>query len=330
MFLSILHSIITKEQDNNNKINNIGKASSTDIKIKDTKLSQLYSLQDLPEWQRNYNNNNNPYITHGYLKETNSYRGCIKALTIWNNQSFNISFNVVSSILYFLLLMLFADVYLIPNYPSTTMTDYIVINLFLGTAFQSSFFNATASCFKIHSLAQSRLWSKISNLGLIYHLTTCTISILYYCYYDNVFYFKLLTTFTFMSAIIMTLIILTDFFAHPKYLHHIGLLFLTFGTFLTLVPLSLGIMKFGKDKVIKRIDPNALSMEIVLYLLSALFHIMKLPERFIFVSFKYQLTSQNFFYIFFSMAILCHLNLLISSFVIMRSEDYKPTLVSFT
>ena len=325
MCSSVLHSIITVKQDSN-KNKNIGKASSTNDKIKDIKISQLCNFYELPEWQRN---NNNPYITNGYLKETNSYRGCIKAITIWNNQSFNIYFNIAISIIYFLLLMLFTDVYLIPNYPSTTMTDYIVINLFLATTFQSSFFNATECCFRIHSLAQSRLWKKISHLGLTYQLTTCTISILYYCYYDNVFYFKLLTTFTFMSTIIMTLIILTDCFGHPNYLNHRGLLFVTFEAFSTLIPLYLGVVKFGKDKVIKRIDPNALSMEIVLYLLSALFHIMKLPERFIFVSFKYQLTSQNFFYIFFSLAILCHLNLLISSFVIMRSGDYKPTLVSF-
>ena len=309
------------------KDKNIEKLSPTNDKTKDTKSSQLFCLHELPEWQRH---NNNPYITHGYLKETNSYRECFKALTVWNNQSFNISFNIATSILFFLLLMLFADVYLIPNYPSTTMTDYIVINLFLATAFQSSFFNATASCFRIHSFTQSRLWGKISNLGLIYHLTTCTISILYYCYYDNVFYFKLLTIFTFMSAIIMTLIILTDFFDRPKYLNHRGLLFVTFGAFLTLAPLSLGMMKFGKNKVVKRIDLNILSIEIGLYLLSALFYIMKLPERFIVISHKYQLTSQNFFYICFSLATLCHLNLLISSFVMMRSGDHKPTLVSFT
>ncbi|KAK5963621.1 Izh4p PWA37_003946 [Arxiozyma heterogenica] len=326
MSLSLLYSIITIKQDyTENK--QIGKPLSTKDKAKDINSIQLFYLHELPEWQKN---NNNPYITYGYLKETNSYRGCFKALTIWNNQSFNIVFSVATSILFFLLLVLFADIYLVPNYPSTTMTDYIVINLYLATAFQSSFFNATASCFRIHSLVQSRLWSKISNLGLIYHLTTCTISILYYCYYDNVFYFKLLTIFTFMSAIVMTLIILTDFFDRPKYLDHKGLLFVTFGAFLTLVPLSLGVMKFGKDKVVKRIDLNILSIEIGLYLLSALFYIMKLPERFIVISHRYQLTSQNFFYICFFLATLCHLNLLINSFVLMRSGDHKPTFVSFT
>lgn len=288
---------------------------------------ELSSIHELPEWQRL---NNNPYIKYGYLKETKSYRGCLKALTIWNNQSFNIFINIFSSFLFFILLMLFADVYLIPNYPSTTMTDYIVINLFLATAFQSSFFNATASCFRTHSLAQSKLWSKIANLGIIYHLTTCAVTILYYCYYDNVFYFKLLTIFTFISAIIMTLIILTDFFDHPNLLHHRGLLFIIFGAFLTFAPLSLGILKFGKDKVIKRIDLNMLSVEVGLYLLSALFVILKLPERFIPISSKYQLHSQNYSYICFLLATLCHLNLLIGSFVLMRSGEHQPTLISFT
>ncbi|KAG0661455.1 hypothetical protein C6P44_002743 [Monosporozyma unispora] len=288
---------------------------------------EIFTIHELPEWQRN---NNNPYIKYGYLKETNSYRGCFKALSVWNNQSFNIAINLFTAVLFFLLLMIFADVYLIPNYSSTTMTDYIVINLFLATTFQSSFFNATASCFRIHSLAQSKLWSKISNLGIIFHLTTCAVTILYYCYYDNVFYFKLLTIFTFISAIGMTLIILTDFFDHPRYLQHRGLLFIMFGAFLTFAPLSLGILKFGKDKVIKRIDLNMLSVEVGLYLLSALFHILKLPERFITISNKYQLHSQNFFYICFTLATLCHLNLLVSSFVMMRTGEHKPTLVSFT
>lgn len=289
---------------------------------------QLLTIHDLPEWQK-YNNNNS-YIKYGYLKETNSYRGCLKALTIWNNQSFNIYINAFTTILFFLLLLLFADVYLIPIYPSTTMTDYIVINLFMATAFQSSFFNATANCFRTHSETQAKLWSKISNLGIIFHLTTCAVTILYYSYYDNVFYFKLLTIFTFVTAILMTLIILTDFFDHPRFLSQRGLLFIMFGAFLTFAPLSLGVMKFGKDKVIKRIDLNMLSVEVGLYLLSALFYILKLPERFITISHKYQLSSSNFFYICFFMATICHLNLLINSFVMMRTGEKKPTLVSFT
>lgn len=284
---------------------------------------QLYNFNELPEWQRN---NNNKYITDGYLLETNSYLKCFNSLIYWNNQSINIYLNMFASIVYLFMLIFFTDAFLIPSFPSTTMTDYIIMNLFLATAFQTAIYNTAYHCFKIHSLSQAGLWGKINNLGIINHLTCSTITLLYYSFYDNVFYFKLLTLFTFLLTLCMTTVILTDTFTQSKAHLLRGPIFLLFGSMLTFLPLSIGIVKFGTNQVAKRIDLDYLTIELVLYFIAAMMYTFKLPERF---NLPYYFNSYNLFHICFILASFCHLKLLINSFILMRTGINKPTLVSF-
>lgn len=283
----------------------------------------LYNLNELPNWQRQ---TNNQFIKTGYLRETNSYWSCISAIRSWNNQTLNIVINILTTLFYLQLLLFYTDLVLIPRFPTTTMTDYILLNIFFATGLQYSLVHALFQWFRIHSLEQYLMWGKMANLTIIYHLTSSTITLLYYCYYDNVFYFKLLSILTFTFMLLMCLATMTNFFQRTILLRHRGILFIVFGLCLVFTPLTFGVIIFGWDKVSKRINLNLLSVEISLYFLGALLYVIRAPERF-FANVK--IYSFNICYILIILASLIHWEIILQSFKVMRLGLDSSTLINF-
>ncbi|CCF57139.1 hypothetical protein KAFR_0C01460 [Kazachstania africana CBS 2517] len=89
--------------------------------------------------------------------------------------------NTAFTILYLFLLVFFTDVYLISRYKSVmTMTDYIIINVYIAICLKFSILNLLKK--------EKKIMKNLNNLQII-----SIVSLLYYIYYDNIFYFKVLS-----------------------------------------------------------------------------------------------------------------------------------------
>lgn len=257
---------------------------------------------------------------------TNSYfKSLARSLTSYTDDTLILSVTIASSVVYFFLLIFFTDVYLIPKYHSTTMTDYIILNLYLASAFQVTFLNSLYHVFKAHSLSKSIKWSNINQFGTINYLISSTISLLYYGFYDNVFYFKLLTVLTFILNIIMVIVINLKETDRTHYFGSSRLTFITFITVLILLPLSLAYWKFGPEKIKTKIDLNMLTFEIGCYIISGILYTYKVPKL-MGIS---ESRAINMFYLILVFASFLHFKVLLNSFVMMRIGIKKPTLINF-
>lgn len=256
--------------------------------------------------------------TNSYLK---SLRRCLLTYT---DETIILCLTSVTSFIYFFLLISFTDLYLIPKYHSTTMTDYIIINFYLACSFQASFLNFLYHIFKTHSETEKQKWQIINLYGMVTYLVISSISLLYYGFYDNVFYFKLLTILTFSLNLIM--IILINLFNNKQDNNKVyRILMISFITILIILPLSVSYWQFGLKKIAEKIDLSLLFIEILCYIVSGFFYINKIPQKLGF--------SSNFtticYYIIIILTSFIHFKILLNSFIMMRIGINKPTLINF-
>lgn len=261
--------------------------------------------------------------SHNY---TNSYTQSLRlSLSTKSENSAVLGLTAVTAFVYFFLLICFTDLFLIPQYHSTTMTDYIILNLYLASAFQASFLNMVYHICKTHSETKSVQWGNINLFGMVSYLVVSTISLLYYGFYDNVFYFKLLTILTFMLNLVMMVMINLKETTQHHHLHSYRYMMIAFISVLIALPLSVSYWQFGVDKIQSKIDLPLLLIEIVVYIIGGLLYMNKVPER-LGLS---RSTGVTLYYAVVIGASFIHFKVLLNSFVMMRVGLNKPTLINF-
>lgn len=257
---------------------------------------------------------------------TNSYlRSLGQSLTSRSDNSVVLALTFVTSFVYFFLLICFTDLFLIPQYHSTTMTDYIILNLYLASAFQASFLNLAYHVCKTHSRTKALQWGNINLFGMVSYLVVSAVSLLYYGFYDNVFYFKLLTILTFLLNLAMMVCINLKDATQHHHLHSYRYMMAVFIAVLIALPLSVSYYQFGVDKIQTKIDLPLLLIEIVVYILSGLLYMNRVPE-------KLGLSRQAGVTLYYALVIAAsfiHFKVLLNSFVMMRVGLNKPTLINF-
>ncbi|CCK73415.1 Izh4p NDAI_0G04300 [Naumovozyma dairenensis CBS 421] len=283
-----------------------------------------YKLKELPEWQREFNSGK---VITGFLKETNSFKKCLWSTMYWHNSSINISLNGIAATVYFMLLFFFTDCYLIPSFPSTTMSDYIVLNLYLLTATQNFMVGTIFYIMKSHSKQQAFLWYKLNNIGLINHIASSVVTLLYYHYFDYVFYFKFFTIVTLLLITLFTCSIISDSFNKMTRIRK-NFLLLAYIILLTLMPSLFAILRFGLAKVLERISLNLIILEIFIYAFGLTIRTSQLPERF-FNSFDFLGNSENVYQLSIIVCSFIHFKILMNSYCLMHSGVNPPTLVTF-
>lgn len=176
--------------------------TSTSIKVEALKSKVtlrkeklLHDFHELPDWQRD-----NDKILTGYVRETLSWKKCLYSLFYWNNETVNIYTHLVPAIVYFVFGVTLTNYFLIPVFPSTTWSDYTVINIFLMGAFLCLMCSSCFHCMKQHSEKQSDFWSKLDYLGIISLISCSMIPIIYFGYFDHASYFSLFTIVTLVLA----------------------------------------------------------------------------------------------------------------------------------
>lgn len=286
------------------------------------KGKKLYHYKELPEWQQD-----NDKILTGYVRETRSVLRCLDSLSYWNNESVNIYTHLLSAVAYFILLLFFTDILLIPSFPSTTMTDYIIINFYLLGAFVCLMCSSCFHCFKQHSCSQSDAWSKVDYMGIIGLISCSVISLLYYGYFDHVFYFKLFSVITVVLATACSVCVLSDKFNTKNMRPLRASFFITFA-FSAIIPIGIGMFKFGWSEVFHRVQLRFVGWEAFFYLAGALLYGYRIPETIAPGKFDFIGNSHQIFHVLVVLGSFCHLRAVMGSYMFMHAHINAPNLLA--
>lgn len=280
---------------------------------KEVQDARLYHFHELPEWQKD-----NEMIMTGYVRETKSWKACLRLLSYFNNESVNIYTHLVPALSYFAVLLFFTDMLLMPSFPTTTVKDYVVVNLYLLGAFVCLMGSSCFHCLKQHSENQSDFWSKVDYIGIISLITCSLISIMYYGFLDRMDHFKAFTVVTLVLAFICSYCVLDDRF-NSKNFRPIRAAFFVIFAMSAVVPIGIGIHKFGVEEVIQRIQLKHVGWEVLFYVTGAIIYGYRIPEIFAPGKFDMVGSSHQIFHIFVVIASVFHLRAVIGSYAFMHT-----------
>ncbi|KAH7585001.1 hypothetical protein J7295_02862 [Nakaseomyces glabratus] len=298
---------------------------------KKTVQSKIVTLEKLPVWYRRYGNSR---IKTGYFYYTNAtYLGCLQKLVKFNNDSISLYMNLVCGLISGVMLLFYTDVRLIPSHPSTTMTDYIIINLFLMATTTYFATMTLGQLLKGHSEYQGKLWNQAKQLALVLLLTCSIVTLLYYAFFDHVFLFKLFVIWTCLLMSITSIVIINDQYKRVQKLSCVVI----FGVLSISLPIAVSIIKFGLFDSYKkqRIPFQVLTWEIVLYSLSAMLQLTRLPELTLstlgdsFWIVDYLGNSDQVSQLVTIFAIIVHFNTIIFAYEVVHASIHVPPMISF-
>ncbi|CAI4038342.1 hypothetical protein SMKI_04G6860 [Saccharomyces mikatae IFO 1815] len=278
------------------------------------KKKLLHNFDELPEWQKD-----NDKILTGYVRETLSWKKCLYSLFYWNNETVNIYTHLVPAVIYFVFAITLTNYFLIPVFPSTSWSDYTVINIFLMGAFSCLMCSSCFHCMKQHSEKQSNFWSKLDYLGIISLISCSMIPIIYFGYFDHISYFSLFTIVTLVLATFCTVCVLHEKFNTSTFRPFRAMFFILFG-FSGLLPLTTGFFKFGIQGVLNRIKVSFVFWEALFYISGAVIYGFRIPETLAPGKFDFLGSSHQIFHIMVVLGSICHLKAIIGSYKLMHSH----------
>lgn len=261
-----------EENDSGNTIITTTTTTTTRKRNQSISYRVLCKFNELPLWQRD-----NDKILSGYVKETNSFKKCFKSLFYFHNESINVYSHLIPSIIYMSLAMFLFDKMCIKVFPSTTLYDYVFINIFLIGCAICLLFSGCFHCLKQHSESQCILWSKIDYLGIIVLISCSMISMIYYGYFDHKDYMIGFISMVLALGTICSLVVTNDTFNRPHWKPVRATFFVLFALS-GLIPMVFGIIKFGYLEVLNRICLKFIWLETAFYLIGAIIYGCKLPE----------------------------------------------------
>ena len=249
------------------------------------------------------------------------------------NESLVALIYLLGSMLSFCLLIFFTDFYLIPLFPTTTtMTDYIVFNFYLLNVFVFCMVHFIYHFVKNISLQQHlEHWQKFSYLSNINLLISSQITILYYLFYDYVFFFKIFTLLMNFIGLVAYFFILTDKLISSKRFNK-TVFFISVSVVCCSLPLLTAIITFdGLENLKERIKVNAITWELVALVAASIIYVTRFPES-LFRRNKKEVGwnhSEYLFHLLISGTAFYHFFILIQSYILMHSSLNQPELINF-
>lgn len=275
----------------------------------------LCKFHELPIWQRD-----NDKILSGYVKETNSFKRCFKSLFYFHNESINVYSHLIPSFIYIVMAIFCFDKLCIKVFPSTSLYDYIFINVFLLGCATCLMFSGCFHCLKQHSEAQSILWSKIDYLGIIVLISCSMISVIYYGYFDHPDMMWSFITMVLVLGTICSLVVTNDTFNQQHWKPVRATFFILFALS-GLIPMIFGIIKFGYLEVLNRICLKFIWLETIFYLLGAVIYGCKLPESILLPGTVDLLgNSHQMFHLMVVIGSICHCKAIIESYNLLHAR----------
>lgn len=295
-------------------VSSVTSINITNITTNTVKRKRLYLFSELPAWQQD-----NDKILTGYVRETNSFTKCIQSLFYFNNESINIYTHLVPSLIYLCISLFLIDTLLIPIFPTTSTSDYMMINTFLLGAFLCLLCSGCFHCLKQHSEVYSNLWSKLDYMGIIILISTSMVPMIYFGFFDHFKYVLFFSSLTIAFAIFCSIVVFNDKFNVAHYRPLRAGFFITFA--LTgIIPVLTGIYKFGFHGVLQRISLKFICWEALFYTTGALLYGFRFPERLLPGRFDLFGSSHQVFHCLVVIGSICHLKAVIDSYTLMHSN----------
>ncbi|EDO18417.1 hypothetical protein Kpol_1032p9 [Vanderwaltozyma polyspora DSM 70294] len=273
---------------------------------------QLVTWEHLPDWQKD-----NEHILSGYVKETNSIKACLHSLLFIHNESVNIFSHLVPAFC-FMTTIIF-DKYVVERYPTTTLKDYLMLDLFLFGAFTCLMMSSAFHCLKAHSPYVSSFGNKLDYLGIVVLIVSSMSSILYYGFYDNSFLYFTFSAITFTFGLSCAVVSLGERFRAREWRPYRAAMFVAFGLS-ALLPIFAGFLYYGVQETTIRVQLKWVVLEGVFYIFGALLYGVRFPERLKPGMFDIWGHSHQLFHILVVVAALCHLRGLLGSYTIVHTR----------
>ncbi|CCF59296.1 hypothetical protein KAFR_0G02650 [Kazachstania africana CBS 2517] len=270
------------------------------------KIIQLYNWNEIPDWQKD-----NEHIISGYVKETNSFFSCIESLFYLHNESVNVYSHLIPAVCFLMTSLLNKTI--VPKFRTTTVLDYLYIDLFFLGAFTCLILSSTFHCFKSHSLRIATFGNKLDYLGIVVLISTSMISLLYYGFYDTPSLFYVFAFITLSFGLACATVSLKDKFRSRECRAYRATLFVCFGLSAVL-PVICGLYHYGFYNTWHRIQLKWVLLEGVFYIFGAFLYGIRFPEKY--TPGKYDIWghSHQLFHILVVIAALCHFKALMCSY----------------
>lgn len=270
------------------------------------KKRKLYTWDEIPHWQRD-----NEHILSGYVGETRSMFQCFLSLFYLHNESVNIYTHLLPGIAF--LFVLCFDKFAVTQFETTTLIDYVMIDLFFFGAFTCLTLSSTFHCLKNHSRSVATFGNKLDYLGIVVLVVTSMVSIMYYGFFETpaLFYLFSFITCTFGAA--CAVVSLKEGFRTREWRPYRAAMFVAFGLSAVL-PIVTGIFYYGFSEIYLRIQVKWVLLGGIFYITGAVLYGVRFPEKY--APGKYDIWghSHQLFHVLVVVAALCHLYGLIKSY----------------
>ncbi|CCK72579.1 hemolysin III family protein KNAG_0K02160 [Huiozyma naganishii CBS 8797] len=274
---------------------------------------RLCRYEELPAWQQD-----NDCIRTGYVRETLSVRRCLGSLLYWNNESVNMYSHLVPAVLYIAGATLALSQWGVPRFPTTTWSDYLIINTFLVGAGACLLCSSLFHCLKQHSERHCEAWSRMDYMGIILLIACSTIPMIYFGYFDYMGHCLLFTAVTVALGVACSGVVLFNKQFNSSSFKLVRAAFFIAFAFNGLIPMATGFVKFGIPGVLDRISLKYVWFEAVFYIAGAMLYGFRVPE--IWIPGKVDLwgNSHQMFHVMVVFGSLCHLKAVLESYSLMH------------
>lgn len=273
---------------------------------------RLYTWEEIPDWQRD-----NEHILKGYVKETGSFKDCIESLFFFHNETVNIYSHFIPGICFFS--TIFFNKYCVKKFVTTTITDYFFINLFFFGAFTCLTLSSIFHCFKCHSFEVAVFGNKLDYIGIVVLIVSSMISILYYGFYDNLYFFYFFSGLTLFLGLVCGIVSCKDIFRSREWRPYRAALFVIFGLS-AILPIFTGIFYYGFAEAWKKVQLLWVLLEGVFYIFGAFLYGIRFPEKNHPGKYDFLGHSHQIFHILVVIAALCHLKGLLGSYELVHEH----------
>lgn len=247
---------------------------SVELNLNEKSPMRLYCYHELAEWQQD-----NHFILSGYVKETSSFRACLRSLTYMHNESVNIYSHLLPAFIVSLLVGKFLS-WEITIFDNDLGTWERVNFIQFGSAATFCLaLSASFHLFKCHSYPVCKFGNQCDYFGIIIMITSSLISIILFAFYDiprwrNFYIFLFL-----ILGGICTKVTFDQKFSTPHYRPFRSLMFILFGLS-GVLPILTAVSLFGIESASERSNALWLIAEGFFYILGACLYAMRIPERF--------------------------------------------------
>ncbi|AMD20149.1 HCL002Cp [Eremothecium sinecaudum] len=298
------------------KLGNETSVKTTNPALK--KIRKLCGWNELPLWQRD-----NEHIWHGYVIETKSFKGSLDSLFYLHNESVNIYSHLLPG-LCFLFIFIF-DKYFVHKFATTSLMDYIMLDIFFLGAFSCLALSSTYHCLKSHSLQVALIGNKLDYLGIVLLISSSMISIYYFGFFDNKSMFYGFSGITLLFGILCAIVSLKSKFRSREWRPYRAGIFVAFGLS-AVFPILTGFGYYGIVQTTNRIQLKWILFEALFYIFGAFLYGIRFPEMLAPGSFDIWGHSHQLFHVMVVFGALCHLKALLLCYNFVHSSITFPFL----